>query len=148
MNSLRRIINLKNDETLLSENIIKFSSNEKPRLIAGKCEKCGDISFPAKERCGKCESKNIKETLLSNRAKIYSYTIVRRAFPGYELPNIVAVVKVKEDDSLMIITQIKECTPEEIRVGMEVESILAELYKTSDGRKIIGYAFRPVDGGK
>lgn len=131
------------EEVLLRDGLFSLPS-EKPRLIAGKCTQCGDISFPSKERCGKCSSSSIDTVLLSDKGKIYTYTIVRQAFPGYKLPNIVAIVKVPEDDTLMIISQIRECDVEEVEIGMEVELIIDELYTTLSGRKVIGYAFKPI----
>jgi hypothetical protein len=54
------------------------------------------------------------------------------------------MVKVPEDDTLLILSQIKECAIEDMRVGMEVETIMAELFTSLDGRKVIGYAHRPI----
>jgi len=141
---------LEEGEILLREGLIKFPSspNEKPQIIASRCKKCKDIAFPGKERCGKCDGTEMEEVLLSNKGKIYSYTIVRQAIPGYQVPNILGVVKVPEDDTLMIITQIKDCSIEDVRCGMEVETIIAELYTNMKGQKIIGYAFRPVKEGE
>lgn len=133
-------------QVLLREGLFTLSSdnNEKPGLIAGKCVQCGDVSFPSKERCGKCSSSSVDRILLSGKGKIYTYTIVRQAFPGYKLPNIVAMVKVPEDDTLLIISQIRECGVEEVVIGMEVEMIVDELYTALNGRKVIGYAFKPI----
>jgi len=135
-------------EILLREGLIKFPSTpgEKPHIIARKCKKCSDIAFPGKERCGKCDSTEMEEVLLSNKGKIYSYTIVMQTIPGYEVPNIVAVVKMPEDDTLMIMTQIKDCSIQEVRCGMEVETIIADLFTKTNGQRVVGYAFRPSRG--
>ena len=148
MNSNKSRFCLGKEEMLLRDGLFSLPSgnNEKPRLIAGKCVQCGDISFPSKERCGKCSSSSIDNILLSNKGKIYTYTIVRQAFPGYKLPNIVAIVKVPEDDTLMIISQIKECDVEEVKIGMEVEMVIDELYTALNGCSVIGYAFKPIKG--
>ena len=137
---------LKEGEVLLREGLIRFPrlSEEKPQLIASRCLKCGDRAFPAKVLCGKCEGTELEEVLLSNTGQIYTYTVVRQAVPGYQVPGIVAVIKVKDDQHLMILTQIKNCSLEIIKCGMEVETIIAELFINIKGEKVIGYAFQPV----
>ena len=147
MEKITNDVQLKEDEMLLREGIIKFpaSPDEKPRLIAAKCEKCGDISFPKKTWCGKCDGKVMNDVLLSNRGKLYAHTIVRQTVPGYTVPNILGVVKVPEDDGLLIMAQIHGCDIDEVVNGMEVETIIAELYTDFlRNKKVIGYAFKPV----
>jgi uncharacterized OB-fold protein len=144
-------IQLKENEMWVRENILKLpeTSEASPRLIAGKCEQCGDVSFPKKERCGICSSKVINQIYLEKTAKIASYTIVHRSVPGYHLPNIVAMLKFKEDDSLLVISQIKNIAPEEVKSGMEVELIIDQLSENwMTGKKIMGYAFQPVRGDR
>lgn len=141
---------LKEGEILLREGMLTFPvlPGEKPQLIASKCKKCGDLAFPGKERCGKCAGVEMEEVLLSSKGRIYSYTIVRQAVPGYRVPNILAVVKIPEDDTLMILAQIKDCNIEEVRCGLEVETVVAEVYTNRKGQQVIGYAFRPVKKGE
>ena len=147
MKKINSTITLAENQVLLREGILKFPSSpeEKPRLIAGQCETCNDISFPKKIRCGKCDGKTINDVLLSNRGKLYAFTIVRQAVPGYEVPNILGVVKVPEDDSLLIMAQIRECDEKDVHKGMDMETIVAELYTDFlRNKKVVGYAFRPA----
>lgn len=144
-------VQLKEDEMLLREGIVRFpaSPGEKPRLIAAACEKCGDIAFPKKIRCGKCDGTVMRDVLLSNRGKLYAHTIVRQAVPGYTVPNILGVVKVPEDDELLIMAQIHGCDIGDVRNGMAVETIIAELYTdVLRDKKVIGYAFKPAEEEK
>jgi len=147
MSKINSDIKLDEDQMLLREGIIKFpsSADEKPQLIAAKCEKCGDIAFPKKIRCGKCDGKVMNDILLSNRGRLYAYTVVRQSLPGYEVPNILGVVKMPEDDDLLIMAQIRDCEVEDVVNGMAVETMIAELYTDLlRNKKVIGYAFRPV----
>lgn len=138
---------LEEDQMLLREGILKFPGgpDDKPQIIASKCRACGDIAFPKKMRCGKCDGKIMEDVLLSNRGTLYAHTIVRQAVPGYDVPNILGVVKLPEDDDLLIMAQIRECAPEDVVNGMVVETIAAQLYfDFLRNKKVIGYAFRPV----
>ncbi len=135
------------DQILLREGILKFpvSPDEKPQLIAAKCEKCGDIAFPKKIRCGKCDGKVMNDILLNNRGKLYAFTVVRQAVPGYQVPYVLGVIKLPEDDKLLIIGQIHECDIKDLVKGMEVETVVAELYTDClRNKKVIGYAFKTV----
>ncbi len=141
---------LEEGEVLIREGLVEFPATEtdKPRLIASKCPKCGDVAFPPKELCGMCDATEMEKTLLSNRATVYSHTVVRQAVFGYELPKVVAMIKAPEDDTLMIISQVHDCTEEDIHVGMEVETIIAHIYTSLLGQKVIGWAVKPVKEGK
>ena len=136
-------------EVLIREGLVRPPSTpgEPARLIASRCPACGDVAFPAKVRCGKCEETRLTETLLSPTARVYAWTLVRQTVSGYELPNLVAMVKVPEDDTLLILTQIKGCEPDRIRPGMEVTCVMAHLYTSLMGQRVMGYAFTPVEGG-
>jgi len=135
-------------EIPLRDGILRFPSSpkEKPHLIASKCKSCGDISFPPKIFCGKCEGQDVEMISLSNRGKIYSYTVVRQmAIPGIEVPYVLAIVKLPDDPELLIATQIADCEPEDVSIGMEVEMIIDKVRTgLTSGKDVIGYKFRPV----
>ena len=141
-------LGLEEGEILLREGILRFppSREEVPHLIASRCKSCGDISFPPKIFCGKCEGEDIEMIPLSNKAKIYSYTIVRQmAMPGVEVPYVLAIVKVPEDPQLLIATQIAGCEPEDVKIGMDVEMLIDKVRTgLASGKDVIGYKFRPI----
>ncbi len=137
---------LEEGEVLIREGLVEFPATpeDKPRLVASKCPKCGDVAFPPKELCGICDATELEKALLSNRGTVFSHTVVRQAVFGYELPKVVAMIKMPEDDTLMIIGQVHDCTEDEIKVGMEVETIIGQIYTSLLGLKVIGWAFKPV----
>lgn len=146
-------LNEEEGDILIREGVLKFPSSpdEPPRLIASRCTKCGDISFPPKWMCGKCDSEEVEEYLLSNRGHIYTFTIVNQlGIPGIEVPYVLAIVKVPDDDELMIAGQLTGCEPEEAKIGMEVETVIEKVRAGMLGmlmgrpRDVIGYKFRPV----
>ena len=77
-------LGLEEGEILLREGILRFPSSreEEPYLIASRCKSCGDISFPPKVFCGKCEDEEMEMIHLSNKAKIYSYTVGQASSPA------------------------------------------------------------------
>ena len=48
------------------------------RLIGQKCQDCGEIIFPPRQLCPKCNSSKIEEYQLSGKGEIYTYTVVSR----------------------------------------------------------------------
>lgn len=135
-------------EIPLRKGILRFPSSpeEEPHLVASKCKSCGDIAFPPKTFCGKCEGEEVEEMLLGNKANVYSYTTVyQMGVPGVEVPHTIAIVKFPEDDELLVAGQMTDCAPEEVKVGMEVETVIDKVRSGKmPGTDVIGYKFRPV----
>lgn len=137
----------------LRKGIIRFPSTpeEAPNLIASRCKVCGDISFPPKLLCGKCEGGDMEEYLLNNRATVYSYTVIYQGgLPGVDIPYALVIVKFSDDDELLIAGQMTGTDPEDVKIGMEVETVIDTVRLGLMGllsgriRSVLGYKFRPV----
>ena len=114
-------------------------------LIGSKCKSCNDITYPKKVVCPKCGSLDVEETALSNRGKIYSYTIVQQTYPmtllAGDVPFISAQVVLPEKAS--ILAQIRDCDFDKVKVGMEVELCFWKAMVEGD-TDLMAAAFRPV----
>ena len=65
---------------------------------------------------------------MSGRGQVYSYTIMHRApAPSFaaELPYVVALVELEE--GVRMISNILECPPEQVRVGMPVKVVYEDI---------------------
>ncbi len=94
--------------------------------------------------CRKCRSTRLRHTQLPQTAKLLSFTVVRQAPVGFEelAPYIVGVVEF--EDGTRLVTQLTDCEPEELKIGMEVEAVVRKI--TQDGPSgliIYGFKFRP-----
>lgn len=141
-------------EIPLRKGLIKFpeNKNDPPRLIASECVSCGDISFPSKILCGKCNSIILREYLLSSTAEIHTYTVIYQGgLPGVQTPNILVVVKFPDDEELLVAGQMVDADPEDIKIGLKVETIVdvvrAGLLGLLSGKpkNVVGYKFRLVN---
>ncbi|HKV55625.1 MAG TPA: Zn-ribbon domain-containing OB-fold protein [Candidatus Binataceae bacterium] len=107
-----------------------------------RCGACGNFQFFPRIYCVKCFSDRVAWVKASGRAKVLSFTIVRRpvsaAFAG-EIPYVVALVTLEEGPQMM--TNIIGCAPEEVRIGMPLEVTFEEWTETISVPK-----FRPVRG--
>jgi len=152
---------IKEDEVLVKQGVLKFPSSpeERPSLIGGKCKLCGDVSFPRRHFCPKCNSQT-QEFLFGAFGKVVTYTIVYQGGMGIKTPYIVAMVNFPEinDPELSVITQIADCPIEDIKIGMPVELIIDRVRLTfigtmmkrfgMPGEAVVGYKYRPVKEAK
>ncbi len=85
------------------------------------CTACGHHQFYPRLYCTECFSERVEWVTASGRAKVLSFTIVRRpvtqAFKD-DLPYVVALVTLDEGPSMM--TNIVGCRPEQVAIGMPV----------------------------
>ena len=124
--------------------------SDKPSLIGTHCKSCGDYFFPKTFTCHNpnCKDKEIEEVNLSRRGKLWSYSILHYPPP----PPFVAsdpfeptpIAEVEIPEGLKILGMMEGCKPEDVKIGMEVELIVGELYTDKEGNDIIGWKFKPV----
>jgi uncharacterized protein len=91
-------------------------------LRVQKCAACGHHQFYPRLYCTTCMSDRVEWVKTSGRAKVLSYTIIYRpvtqAFAG-NVPYVVAMVTLDEGPQMM--TNIIDCEPEKVHIGMPVQ---------------------------
>ena len=114
-------------------------------LCGTKCGTCGDHFFPPRNICPNCRRKSkIESFKFSGKGKVYSYTVVRAPPTGFEYqkPYLVAVIELVEGARLT--SQVVDCTPDDIEIGMDVEMTFRKIIADDDAGIIrYGYKFRP-----
>ncbi|MFC2058605.1 Zn-ribbon domain-containing OB-fold protein [Chloroflexota bacterium] len=90
-------------------------------LLVQRCTNCGDLRWIPEEFCLDCLSTDYEWAKMSGEGKVYTFTIVRRpptaAFQE-GIPYVVAFVELKEGPRMM--TNIVNCDPDEVKIGMPV----------------------------
>jgi uncharacterized OB-fold protein len=119
-------------------------------LIAGKCKSCGAINLPRGVNCLKCgrtlDSEPVK---LSGKGRIYCFTVISRGGSPPEFviqQNLVGaypVAVIELDEGPKIVAQMTDCKPEELKIGLAVESTFRRIYD-DDGMIRYGVKFRPA----
>ena len=87
-----------------------------------RCAACQHYQFFPRIYCTNCFSRRVEWVKASGRAKVLSFTVVRRPVsPAFadEVPYIVALVTLDEGPQMM--TNIVGCAPDEVTIGMPVE---------------------------
>ena len=104
-----------------------------------RCRACGSFQFPPQVLCRSCLSEEQDWTATSGKATVYSFVVQHRpATPAFvdDVPYVVAVVELEEGP--LLLTNIVECAPDEVTVGMAVEVTFVD---ATD--EITLYPFRP-----
>ena len=91
------------------------------RLEAGKCNKCGQLSFPPRLICPACGSREFEMERLPDTGIVLTYTVIRVAPTPFvdEAPYAVGIVEL--DGGTRITAQITDCSLDSIRIGQKVK---------------------------
>jgi len=97
-------------------------------LYIQRCRDCGAKRFYPRAHCPVCLSAATEWVRASGRGTVYSFTVTyQNQAPGYRdtLPYVLAVVELAEGVRLM--TNVVDCAPEAVRIGMPVEVLFEDV---------------------
>lgn len=106
------------------------------------CHRCGKVFYYPRAICPACWSEVTEWRQLGGMGTVWTYSTVR--FPllrgewEKRLPYVVALVDLTE--GVRLLSNIVDCSPEEVRIGMAVELT----YQERDGQVL--FMFRPAKG--
>ena len=118
-------------------------------LAASRCDNCGKVFFPPRAVCSTCHRKSIGKMTslkLKGTGEVHSYTLVHDAPAQLEMlkPYVVAIVKM--DEGVMLTSQLIDCDPKKVEIGMRVKTTLRKLGEDGPAGVIwYGYKFVPED---
>lgn len=109
-----------------------------------KCEACGAVEFPPRDRCPACGTDRVAPHRLTGRGEVYSYSTVFTGPNGFAdyAPYTVGLVRLEEGP--LVAAQLTDVDGVEVTIGMPVEMVTRRLRE--DGAKgivVYGYKFRP-----
>ncbi|ARM76488.1 Zn-ribbon domain-containing OB-fold protein [Acidianus manzaensis] len=114
-------------------------------LIAGKCNKCGNIVFPYQEFCNKCKSFNISKIKLSGKGTLISWTVAYQNRPGFEKTTPIYVGYIKLDEGIEIVAPLTDVDESNLKENSRVEATVRKLKSDSTNGLIeYGIKFRLV----
>lgn len=118
---------------------------ERYRLVGSKCEKCGKTFYPKRVICPKCRrGSHMKEYVFTGKGRVHSYTVIRVPPEGFKeyVPYIIAIIKL--DEGAKVISQVVDCGPEDVKIGMRVRSTFRKIRtENSTGLVLYGSKFIP-----
>ena len=138
-------------QTPIAEHLFTWPSAQ-PQLIGSRCDDCTTVTFPSQASCPKCTSQSVADVLLPRRGTLWTFTTQEflpknPPYAGTEsaedfTPYGVGYVELP--DHAMVETRLTESDPEQLRIGMEMELVIAPLRVTDVGDEVLSFAFAPI----
>jgi hypothetical protein len=128
----------------ISDKMVKLSPDMTRGVLMGsQCNECGTHFFGAPRFCIRCTSDDLKTVELSKEGKLYTYTVVRQAPPGWQgsVPYILGSVVLPEGPH--VTSEIIDCLEEKVKIDMPLEIVFRVGGKTADGTEIVVFKWRP-----
>ncbi len=112
-------------------------------MEAARCTRCGFLNYPPSMRtiCVRCGCTALERATLSRKGRIHTFCVNYYMPPGFEIP--LANILVDLDSGGRYMGMGTELTPDELRVGMEVELVLRRITKER-GVSVYGYKVKPI----
>jgi uncharacterized OB-fold protein len=109
-------------------------------LLIHHCAPCARYFHPPAPVCPHCASFDVASEPVSGLGKVLSYTINYQPWlPALEVPYVVAIVALDDQDGLQFVSNIVGCKPEEVSIGMpvrvtflNVEDVWLPLFERND----------------
>ena len=117
-----------------------WDATAREELLVQCCSACGTHIFYPRHNCTACGARSLEWVAARGTGSLYTYTVARRpthaAFVD-RVPYVIAVVEL--DEGPRMTTNLVDCAPEDVSVGMRVEVAFGDL---QDGLRLP--FFRPV----
>lgn len=103
-----------------------WAATTEGRFLIQRCTRCQAAIFYPRVNCTECGSTELVNEDASGHGTVYTYTVARR--PTHRAwaeagPYVIAIVELAEGPH--VTTNIVECDPDDVRVGMPVEVCFA-----------------------
>jgi len=96
----------------------------KHELLIQKCRDCGRFQFYPRILCVNCMSQNLEWVKSAGKGVIHTFSVItQNVTPGFakEVPYVFAIVELSE--GVRLITNIIDCSPAEVYIGMSVSVV-------------------------
>jgi uncharacterized OB-fold protein len=129
-------------DTTYGEGIAFWEGTRQGELRFPRCRSCHRFHWYPCVLCPFCHSEDIEWQAITSQPKVYTWTCVRRPLsPLFAIrgPFIVALVEFDEIQDIHLVTNLVDCQPEEVYIGMPLEVVFQ---KVND--KLTMPLFRPI----
>ncbi len=110
------------------ENRPWWEALKRHELYLQRCRDCGALRYYPRALCPECLSSRTEWVRSQGTGKVYTFTITyQNTAPGFResLPYVLAYVEL--DEGLKMLTNIVDCRPEEVRIGMPVAVVFDDV---------------------
>jgi uncharacterized OB-fold protein len=109
------------------ENAHFWCGGKTGRLQFLRCDACATYVHPPAPVCPRCLGRDLSVAAVSGRASVLTFTVNRHAWiPGFDPPYVVAIVAIDEQPDVRLTTNIVDCEPDQVEIGMPVEVVFED----------------------
>ncbi|GIX46942.1 MAG: DNA-binding protein [Candidatus Tectimicrobiota bacterium] len=93
-------------------------------LYLQRCRACQEFYYYPRNTCPYCLGSDVEWVRLSGRGTVYTFTVTyQHGGEGFrdEVPFVIAYVELEGTGGVKMLTNVVECDPAQVRIGMPVE---------------------------
>ncbi len=112
---------------VMLDNEFFWSSGADGRLRIQECGSCAALIHPPQPVCRRCRGHQIRVREVSGFGTLAGFTVNHRfSLPGLPAPYVIAEVALEEDPRVRLTTNIVDCDPESLQLGMRLEVVFEQ----------------------
>ena len=93
-----------------------------------RCGACGTWRHVPREMCAACGSWEWAWTRSSGRGTVFTWTVIARALhPAFQHATPYAPAVIEMDEGVRLLSQLVDCAPDQLQVGMPVEVVFEDV---------------------
>jgi len=101
-----------------------WASGQDGVLRIARCSACGSWNNPKPVMCRVCRGRELEMQPTSGKGTVVGFTVnCQQWLPAFPPPYVVAIVAIDEDDGARLTTNIVNCEPTEVAVGLRVRVV-------------------------
>ena len=105
-----------------------FDAARRHALVVQQCARCQALRFPARSICSRCLARDASWVAVSGRGHVFSFVVMHQAaHAGFAAEVPYAVVMIQLDEGPRLLSNLLDCAPGDIRIGMPVEVVFDEV---------------------
>ncbi|MBI2168252.1 MAG: OB-fold domain-containing protein [Actinobacteria bacterium] len=116
------------------------------RLVGGYSPSSGRFHFPSAPVCPYTGADDVEEVTLPEQGRLWSWTAVNAAPPGYSGPAPYGFGVVELENGLRVVGRLTEPDPGALSKGQPMRVVPEEIGTDEDGRAVVTWAFAPSAG--
>ncbi len=121
-----------------------FTDGDEPRLLGGQCPACTRCHFPRAETCPYCSADGAQPVELSGSGRLWAWTAVTAAPPGYTGPVPYGFGVVELPEGVRVVTRLTEPDPARLEAGQPMKLTVVPVGADESGSPVVTYAFSPI----
>ncbi len=116
-----------------------WDATTRGEFLLQRCDACDTVIWFPKKHCPECAATGLSTFAASGNGTVYSHTVIRKVANEYKAATPFVVAYVELDEGPRVMTNIVDCDPESVTVGMRVRMVF---HDTGEGSAL--YRFVPA----